>query len=55
MAKGVTDEQLRILADRARGEEGRRTGFFFNQMAWTASLRAVYDLGVKHGSERVDA
>jgi hypothetical protein len=47
----ATDSTLRITADRARGDADRKGLPFFNIEAYTASLRAVYELGFKHGKE----
>lgn len=44
-----SDAQLRILADRARGDAARDSGHFFNSEAYSASLRAVFELGKSEG------
>lgn len=42
----ATDAQLRILADKARGDFARQNGGkFFAEAAYTAALRAVYAKG----------
>lgn len=51
----ATDTQLRITADRARGERSRETGYYFNQDAYTAALRAVYELGRRDAEAEHDS